>query len=471
MTTVIYYTRFSSTKQLGGSSIERQIELCDQYRIKKGLPLPSHTYTDKAASAYHSKQLDRQLGLLINDLERGTYQKPVIVLCEALDRISRASLITSQDILRNITKYATLVTVSDETKYTHDDESLETYLIRAVKSATANEESKKKSDRAKEYWKKCREEGKAQNSVAPRYLKLNADKSTYSVIEEEAEQIKGIYNLLKAGYGIKRVHQSYQSWSPSAIARLRKDKRIVEYGIISDLDFWKVQSTLKTTRKAGSKNNKNLFRSLFICGNCGSNLVYVAPRPSRPTWSGHLMCKNRQAKGRAACPNSKNINYNKFEAIFLDFLTTISGDLFKSNQAEIEAKKTELDHIEMNYQQLEQRYNNLIDSFDMPSSRMKMKLQQLETELDDLEKQREKLTAEINGFGDVDFEHPTTDTEREEFNTKILHAFKSIKVSYPTEIKDWYTFDDKFEISGDYTQWELIHDDHAEEDPVTIEFD
>ncbi|MFA0520550.1 hypothetical protein AB4501_26725, partial [Vibrio sp. 10N.222.55.E8] len=120
--------------------------------------------------------------------------------------------------------------------------------------------------------------GIAQNSVCPKYLKLNADKKGYTVKDDIADEIRGIYKLLKAGQGIKKAHQSFPSWSPSSIARLRKDERIVEHNIISDTDFWKVQSTLKTTRKSGAKNSKNLFRSLFECGECGSNLVYVAPR-------------------------------------------------------------------------------------------------------------------------------------------------------------------------------------------------
>lgn len=278
--------------------------------------------------------------------------------------------------------------------------------------------------------------------------------------------------MFKAGYGLKTVHQEFSSWSPSALARLRKDERIVEYGIISDVDFWKVQSTLKTTRKAGAKNSKNLFRSLFVCGECGSSLVYVAPRPSRPTWSGHLICKNRQAKGRKACASSININYNKFEPIFLDFLTSISSDLFTTNRAEIEEKKLQLEAIEMQYDQTEQTYNALVESFEHPTSRMIKKIQELESTLDALEADKNSLVTEINGFSEVEFEIPTTDNEREDFNTKLLHSFKKpIKVSYPTEDSNWYKFDNKFEISADFKEWELIHEDKPEITPITLEFE
>ncbi|MEZ8657585.1 recombinase family protein [Vibrio cyclitrophicus] len=471
MTTVLYYTRFSSSKQRDGSSIERQLRLCDSYRLTHKLPSPNHTYTDKGTSAYHSKQLEGELGQLLHDLKNSVYQKPITILCEAIDRISRASIRDSQTIINSITEHADLVTVSDGKVYTHSDDSLETSLIQLVKSATSREESDKKSKRAKEYWATCKENGIAQNSVCPKYLKLNADKKGYTVKDDIADEIRGIYKLLKAGQGIKKAHQSFPSWSPSSIARLRKDERIVEHGIISDTDFWKVQSTLKTTRKSGAKNSKNLFRSLFECGECGSNLVYVAPRPSRPTWSGHLMCKNRQAKGRAACPNSKNINYNKFEPIFLDFLESVSSELFKSNLAEVEAKKSQLEALVMQHEQLETKVDNLYDALgESPTHRGKAKIDQVEAQLSKLESIKEKLEAEVQGYTDIQLEQPSTDLEREEFNTQLLHAFKSITVKYPTEDNLWFTFDDKFEISSDFTRWELIHID-TNEQPIVLEFE
>ncbi|WP_318495652.1 recombinase family protein [Photobacterium leiognathi] len=470
MTTVLFYTRYSSSKQQKGSSIQRQVKLCDSYRINNKLPSPNKHYSDKGTSAYHSKQLEGELGELLHDLENATYQKPIVVLCEAIDRISRASIRDSQTIINRITEHADLITVCDSKVYTHSDDSLETSLIQLVKTATSREESDKKSARAKEFWNKCKEEGKAQNSVCPKYLKLNLDRRSYTVKSDIADEIKGIYKLLKAGQGIKKVHQSFPSWSPSSIARLRKDRRIVEYGIISDTDFWKVQSTLKTTRKCGAKNSKNLFRSLFVCGECGSNLVYVAPRPSRPTWSGHLMCKNRQSKGRGSCPNSKNINYNRFEPILLDFLESVSSDLFKSNLVEVEAKKAQLEATMMKHEQLEKKLDNLYDILgEAPTKRGKAKIDQVEIQLNELEETKEKLSAEVQGYTDIQLERPTTDLEREEFNTQLLHAFKSITVKYPTEDNQWFTFDDKFEISSDFTRWELIHDD-TEELPIELEF-
>ncbi|KKD01415.1 recombinase family protein [Photobacterium halotolerans] len=468
--TVIYYCRYSSSKQHGGTSIERQIHLCDEYRLHHKLPSPSHIYTDKGASAFHSKQLEQDLGQLLDDLKSDTYRKPVLVLCEALDRISRASIRASQNIMNDLTSHADVVTVSDGKTYTYEDDSLETVLIQLVKAATANEESEKKSKRAKAYWKKCREEGKAQNTVCPRYLTLNPDRKSYTVKPDVAEEIKGIYQLLIAGYGIKRVHQHYQSWSPSSIARLRKDERVVEYGIVNETDFWKVNSHLISAKKSGAKNSKNLFRSLLKCGGCGANLVFIAPRPSRPTWSGQLVCKNRQAKGRAACPTSKNINYNKFEPIFLDFLENFSSELFKSNQAEVEQKKSQLEKLSMEIDKKENTINNLLDEFsESIGKRLKARVETLEAELDKLDATKERLEADIRGYTDLELKHPKTDAEREEFNTTLLHSLKEMTVFYPDETNSWFNLSNVIEISPDYKEWEPIL--HAKDDDTSTELE
>ncbi|MDN3701319.1 hypothetical protein QWY96_11225 [Vibrio artabrorum] len=124
----------------------------------------------------------------------------------------------------------------------------------------------------------------------------------------------------------------------------------------------------------------------------------------------------------------------------------------------------------MQYEQLEKKVDNLYDILsETPTKRGKAKIDQLETQLNELEATKETLESEVQGYTDIQLEQPSTDLEREEFNTQLLHAFKSITVKYPTENNQWFTFDDKFEISSDFTRWELIHTD-TNEQPIVLEF-
>lgn len=371
-----------------GDSFRRQSELATRYAKTHGLDLDtSLTFQDLGVSAYHGRNLEvGKLGEFLNAVQAGLVEKGSFLLVESLDRISRESARKALRTLEDICDEGiNLVTMADGRVYSKENlDSDPTSLIMSILIfMRANEESATKARRLRASWDSKRKKatsGTPLTSLCPSWLRVNADKSGYEVIEERAKIVRRIFRMtLDEGRGKHFItttlnregvptFEGASMWNRSYIHKLlhnsavcgtltphtssgRKKRTALDPipnhfpAIISQEEFMRVQDMASESasplrgRHAGL-SLQNLFGGgLLRCPLCGSAVIMTNKgKKSRR----RLVC--RSAKNGAGC-SYFSVLYSQFEEAFLrdaDYLigSCPSGD---EKGQEIETKISNID--------------------------------------------------------------------------------------------------------------------------------
>ena len=121
------YIRMSTSIQLKGDSLRRQLELSKSYALKNGLELIDSVdgilLNDIGVSAFKSDNSNTgTLGLFISALQARKIQENSVFLIESLDRLSRDVISKSLTQFMQILQFGIeIVTLNDNQSYTKDD--------------------------------------------------------------------------------------------------------------------------------------------------------------------------------------------------------------------------------------------------------------------------------------------------------------------------------------------------------------
>jgi DNA invertase Pin-like site-specific DNA recombinase len=209
MQTVFSYRRFSHEKQSKGSSLERQLSDARDYCRNKGLTLnEDFSFEDTGVSAFHGRNSDTgRLGDFKRAIEDGIVPNDCILCVESLDRISRQSARKALRVLEDICELGvTVITLSDGKSYTKEnlDDDPTSLLIALLIFIRANEESKIKSIRVKDAWKRRKkravDDGYRLREVYPKWLDRDGN-----IIEERATVVQRIVREYLAGKTMKQI--------------------------------------------------------------------------------------------------------------------------------------------------------------------------------------------------------------------------------------------------------------------------
>lgn len=140
------YARVSSTKQIDGLSLSLQgdnamlSQLSEQYQTT----VSSDIYRDEGVSSFKGDNLNRgELGRLISDIESGKIASGDIIVIRSLDRLSRQSLTTSEQLYNRIVAADVRIhTTIDNRLYVKDCEL--SSILKTLSLKLAHEESAKK---------------------------------------------------------------------------------------------------------------------------------------------------------------------------------------------------------------------------------------------------------------------------------------------------------------------------------------
>ncbi len=226
---VISYIRFSHPKQLKGKSLERQIELGEQWAAQKDLTIDKTTFRDLGVSAFHGANSKAgALGAFLQQVDDGRIPLGSILLVESLDRISREDVTDALQLFIAIVKKGIkVVTLSDGHEY---DESNINNAGQLMYSLTifsrANEESAIKSIRVKDVWNRRRTEARKSGKLifgrVPAWLKVENGK--LKVIPERAAIVREIFRLSIDGYGTFAIAQKINAKHQNFSGRVIRDK-------------------------------------------------------------------------------------------------------------------------------------------------------------------------------------------------------------------------------------------------------
>ncbi len=386
------YLRVSSAKQLQGDGVRRQDEDGQAFADFHRLNL-DHTLCDLGVSAYDGSNADiGALAGFLGKVRSGAIKRGSVLIVESLDRLSRDRVLKAFRIFQDMIDAGVVIaTLGDG--YIYSQETIEANWTQLIISlaimSRAHEESKRKADRLRKTWEqKRRDIGKEKlTRKCPGWLRLNADRTGFEIIDEAAKIVVRIFQECVAGIGAgviaKRLNQEgiapwghskkNHRWHAGTVERviltnravlgwfqprrltleevetlrgkIKRQVRVPEGDPIPDYyppvisdDLWlraqRARESRKTTQgvanAGGRKGTKysNLFSGFCRCSGCGSALKYHG-RGKRDGLSGYVRCT-----GTGTCDNTRQYTYEPLEKAVLDWVRDLDLGLTATNEVE-----------------------------------------------------------------------------------------------------------------------------------------
>ncbi len=221
MRTAYSYIRFSSRKQADGFSLRRQLEAAQQYCERAGLTLSATTYADLGVSGWKGKNAKSgDLSKFMDLVKEGRIAKGSVLVVENVDRLSREEPDRATALFCSIIRAGVDITMlSPFDEYTAANIGDVSKWIRLqVAIALAAEESRKKSERVGDAWKRKRAalaDGKVLTKLAPFWLRLADDRKTWIVDEQKAVIVRQVFAWCVEGLGVQAICRRLQTSHPS----------------------------------------------------------------------------------------------------------------------------------------------------------------------------------------------------------------------------------------------------------------
>ncbi|SEC54877.1 Site-specific DNA recombinase [Pseudomonas marginalis] len=322
------YIRFSTGKQLKGSSEERQQAMLDNWeRDNPTFTLNRDlTFKDLGISGRSGKHLKNGFGKLLEAIEKGAIGVGDVVLVEAIDRAGRMEPGIMIRVLTDILNAGVaLVTLDDGQKYTQEALRGGSLYILVGKVQAAFNYSQSLSDRMKASYKS--RNVLAANGVIPKRYTPVWLTSEGELLGEIAPFIKQAFEDYAAGLGERRIyerileaggdkHDCFIKMAPSTVKRWMKNKTAIGewqgipnvYPRVVEPDlFYRVQKRLSEGYVQRAAPTKHKYTGLVVCGECGKNFNTKSYKNKANPPPPVMECSSRARRGSTACPNSKGI--------------------------------------------------------------------------------------------------------------------------------------------------------------------
>lgn len=233
--TAYSYVRFSTSKQLLGDSLRRQVEACENYCREHNLKLHPVSYRDLGVSAFKRNNVERgALAAFISACKAGKIKKGSYLIIEQFDRLSRDETDTALELLLDLIKRCGIIVVTLVDKKVWDREAIKdtgNLVLAIVFMSRAHNESAAKADRLRSVWGRKKllasgptSSGRIVTSECPRWLTPNDDKTGFEPIPERVESIKKVFEMRIGGYGISSIvtRANEEKWPVAGKRAVRK---------------------------------------------------------------------------------------------------------------------------------------------------------------------------------------------------------------------------------------------------------
>jgi DNA invertase Pin-like site-specific DNA recombinase len=320
--TAYSYARFSTSEQLNGRSLHRQLEAAKDYCRRHNLTLSEQNFADLGVSGFKGGNArGGQLADFLDLVKEGRIARGSVLIVENVDRISRLPPDEATSLITGIVKAGvSIATTSPEQLYTPANiTQLATWLPLQIAQCLAHEESAKKSDRLRDVWADKRKklgDGHVMSERGPAWLRLSADRKNWVILEDRARMVRRAFALTLDGRGSRAVCRilieehpaglAGRGWKPSAVGTLLRNRAVLgEYrphvgtcarrggvtstrkpagdavkgyypAIVPEADFYKAQAALDQRRTGGvgrAAGTPNLFNGLLVNALDGSRMV------------------------------------------------------------------------------------------------------------------------------------------------------------------------------------------------------
>ena len=420
------YIRMSSSRQLKGDSLTRQLELSEAFAARHDLELDS-SLRDLGVSAFDgSNSQSGALAAFLAKTRAGEIPKGSYLLVESLDRLSLGTVATALTMFMEIINAGiTIATVGDDYIFSKDriDRDWTQLVISLAVMSRAHEESARKSHRLRASWVRKRTNTERKMTArSPSWLTLADDKVHFQIIPERAAVVVRIFSELVEGFGrdtiARRLNKDgIKPWgggrqwhggtvqkitdSEAVIGRFqpKSTHKIVEGGrvktvrssvgdVIEDYyppvvprALWLDARRASDARRRSGPGNaggrrgtlfSNLLSGLAYCDVCGSPMNY-RDRGSRS--SPVLRCSGERSGN---CVNRRTIPYAQAE---VEVLRT--GMMYEPKWDPVEDReiREKIAVLEMRCQSLDATIDRLLDALEVGESQnVRHRLNQREDE-------------------------------------------------------------------------------------------
>lgn len=250
------YTRFSSEKQRNGDSVRRQIEAAEQWAKSEGRGMELDTsLRDEGVSGFYGRNAEvGALATFLTAIRNGQVASGSILLVENLDRISRHDPLKAMRVLETVVEAGVdVITLQDRRRYTRDNiaHDISNLIIALITFARGNEESRTKSKRLTAVWGNKRREAAATGKVLSTWvhpwiqvkgvervgMRADFSKAKYVLNPERAKVVRQIFRWANQGWGYTRIAQELKArkvktwgragWTITRLAKIIKNRAVI----------------------------------------------------------------------------------------------------------------------------------------------------------------------------------------------------------------------------------------------------
>lgn len=328
----ISYLRYSSGKQKGGTSEERQERMLGEWLASHpDFELSPIQYKDLGRSGHDGSHLDNELGQLIAHIEEGHITSGSVLIVEAVDRIGRMEPMEMLPLFSRIIKAGiSIITLDDQAEYTRESVNNEKLYLLVAKIQQAWQFSENLSRRLKAAWQGKRERAKRGEAIKKR-LPIWFDKE--GKLNELAPYIKQAFEDCATGLGnaaiLRRLRQKDTAFNDYSVAGVRHwfefDSPDAEIALglwqgvethpaVVDKELYYRAMQTRQANKNGKKAapQKHYLTGLVVCGVCGGNFIYAGHGTKDKPQAPHYKCSNLQ---HLKCSNNKRVPVAILDAI------------------------------------------------------------------------------------------------------------------------------------------------------------
>lgn len=411
------YQRVSSEAQRDNSSLFRQSEAQQAWLAMHPDVEFERKLVDDGYSGFKGENLEYgELGVFVDEIEKGLVERGSILLLEQFSRLTRLSISKTKDLLHKIWQGGvTIVTITDNQEYPPESaDDFGKWMRLLIEIESAHKDSEWRSKKVRASWTR-RESLAKEQKIAPRmrmpfWLDKNGKLNDFSPV------VVDIFRLHALGLGqviIEReLRKKYgnikplKNINPTKIIRILQNEKCIGkvYGeklydeVVDEETFYSAQRIHQQRLYTSIREDRKWpLHGMVKCGHCGSGMSIQQSKNQLPL----LRCSKKQRSGGEYCQISTTfpyvIAYHFFTIHVEPVMLAMMTDMKRLKASEIEQVKNaqELNKLKGVYDDLDRYYKDRVKDGKSVLTTIK-KMDELEEQMDALEKRIADIQRHIN---------------------------------------------------------------------------
>ena len=411
------YQRVSSEAQRDNSSLFRQSEAQQAWLAMHPDVEFEKKLVDDGYSGFKGENLEYgELGVFVDEIEKGLIERGSILLLEQFSRLTRLSISKTKELLHKIWQGdVTIVTITDNQEYPPESaDDFGKWMRLLIEIESAHKDSEWRSKKVKASWTR-RESLAKEKKIAPRMrMPFWLDKN--GKLNDFAPVVVDLFRLHALGLGqviiereLRKKYgniQPLKKINPTKIIRILQNEKCIGkvYGeklydeVVDEETFYSAQRIHHQRLYTSVREDRKWpLHGMVKCGHCGSGMSIQQSKNQLPL----LRCSKKQRSGGEYCQTSTTFPYVIAYHFFLmhvePVMLAMMTDMKRLKASEIEQVKTsqEFNKLKSVYDDLDKYYRDRVKDGKSVLTTIK-KMDELEEQMDALEKRIVDIQRHIN---------------------------------------------------------------------------